>query len=195
MGPEVSFTLLIPQRCFPQYGKKSFALDLVVFGLPVSLSSERGLSPPERSERNRRDSWFPAAFFHLHLLQWAQIHHTFPRSDVLQSRSNTMQQNHTQAEQEKPLSSTCNGDLCLHKLKALLLQFLLYKNGAMGMATGMKHKSHLFSRRDFGRPFMEGFFLLTDLLMPSSPQVQGPCLPIEHPSYHRNCRFFQTKKV
>lgn len=134
MGPEVSFTLLIPQRCFPQYGKKSFALDLVVFGLPVSVSSERGLSPPERSERKRRDSWFPAAFFHLHLLQWAQIHHTFPRSDVLQSRSNTMQQNHTQAEQEKPLSSTCNGDLCLHKLKALLLQFLLYKNGAMGMA-------------------------------------------------------------
>lgn len=44
-----------------------------------------------------------------------------------------MQQNHTQAQQKKPLSSTGNGDLCLSKLKALLLQFLLYKNGAMGI--------------------------------------------------------------
>lgn len=33
---------------------------------------------------------------------------------------------------KKPLSSTCTGDPCLYKPKALLLQFLLYKNGAMG---------------------------------------------------------------
>lgn len=44
-----------------------------------------------------------------------------------------MQQNHTQAQQKKTLSSTCKGDLCLYKLKALLLKFPLYKNGVMGM--------------------------------------------------------------
>lgn len=32
----------------------------------------------------------------------------------------------------------------------------------------MKHKSHLLNSRDFGRLLMEGSFLPTDLLMPSS---------------------------
>lgn len=118
----------------PDVAKGVLLLDFVgFFCLPVSVSCERSLSPPERLERNRRDTWFTAAFIHLHLPQCAHIPHTFPKSDILLSRTTTMQQNHTQAQQKKTLSSTCNGDLCLYKLKALLLKFPLYKNGVMGM--------------------------------------------------------------
>lgn len=83
-------------------GQKEFCSWILwYFGLSVSAPSKRGLLPPEWWEKNRRDTWFPAAFMHLHLPQCAQIPHTFPSSDVLQSRTITMQQNHTQVEQKK----------------------------------------------------------------------------------------------
>lgn len=67
-------------------------------------------------------------------------------------------------QEKKPLFFTRSGDLYLYSLKALLLKFLIFRNGAMGMENlqlGQNMRAICLSARAMADPITEGSFLPT----------------------------------
>ena len=76
--------------------------------------------------------------------------------------------------EKKPLSSTSNGDLCVYIFKALLLKFLIFRNGSMGMENlqlGQNTKAIHLAARAVARSSRRAPF--SPLLPPCPAQVSA----------------------
>lgn len=125
MGSEACSTVLAPGRCCPWHGKRgSFALgscDLCLVSL--SLYHVKQATLKIRREQ-KRHLWYICSPAH-------PTNHTNNRTLISLCSKTTLR---ATAEKKTPnLSSTFNSNLCIYNLRALLLEFLIFRNGAMGV--------------------------------------------------------------